>query len=74
MRSRRLRRRQPVEATAPTPVTPFALPAGVDYPRPMGCNTCASECGRQDGCGTRKAEQKVVLDRLIAYYAAADAR
>src|SRR5262245_53475550 len=32
----------------------------------MGCNTCKSECGREDGCGTRKASQKVVLDELVA--------
>lgn len=31
-----------------------------------GCGTCKSECGREDGCGTRKAEQAVILDRLIA--------
>ena len=30
----------------------------------MGCDTCKSECGREDGCGTRKATQKVVLDGL----------
>lgn len=32
----------------------------------MGCNTCRSECGREDGCGTRKAAQKDVLDALVA--------
>lgn len=32
----------------------------------MGCGTCKSECGREDGCGTRKAEQKTLLDELIA--------
>ena len=32
----------------------------------MGCDTCKSECGREDGCGTRKATQKVVLDGLAA--------
>lgn len=32
----------------------------------MGCSTCKSECGREDGCGTRKAAQKVVLDGLVA--------
>jgi hypothetical protein len=32
----------------------------------MSCNTCKSECGREDGCGTRKAEQKVLLDQLVA--------
>jgi len=32
----------------------------------MGCNTCRSECGREDGCGTRKAVQKDVLDALVA--------
>jgi hypothetical protein len=32
----------------------------------MGCNTCRSECGREDGCGTRKAEQKDILDALVA--------
>lgn len=31
----------------------------------MGCDTCKSECGRQDGCGTRKATQKELLDGLI---------
>lgn len=31
-----------------------------------GCGTCKSECGREDGCGTRKAEQTVILDRLLA--------
>jgi hypothetical protein len=31
-----------------------------------GCGTCKSECGREDGCGTRKAEQAVILDRLVA--------
>ena len=31
-----------------------------------GCGTCKSECGREDGCGTRKAEQTGILDRLIA--------
>ena len=30
-----------------------------------GCGTCKSECGREDGCGTRKAEQAVILDRLL---------
>lgn len=30
----------------------------------MGCNTCRSECGREDGCGTRKATQKEILDEL----------
>jgi hypothetical protein len=32
----------------------------------VGCNTCRSECGREDGCGTRKATQKELLDGLIA--------
>lgn len=32
----------------------------------MGCSTCKSECGREDGCGSRKAEQKDLLDGLIA--------
>lgn len=32
----------------------------------MGCDTCKSECGREDGCGSRKAEQKELLDGLIA--------
>ena len=32
----------------------------------MGCNTCRSECGREDGCGTRKAVQKELLDELLA--------
>jgi len=32
----------------------------------MGCDTCKSECGREDGCGTRKATQKELLDGLIA--------
>lgn len=42
----------------------------------MGCSTCRtntasphaprSECGREDGCGTRKAEQRLLLDELIA--------
>lgn len=32
----------------------------------MGCDTCKSECGREDGCGSRKAAQKEVLDELIA--------
>jgi len=31
----------------------------------MGCDTCKSECGREDGCGTRKATQKELLDGLI---------
>jgi hypothetical protein len=31
-----------------------------------GCGTCKSECGREDGCGTRKAEQTEILDGLIA--------
>lgn len=31
----------------------------------MGCNTCRSECGREDGCGSRKAAQQVLLDGLI---------
>src|SRR5262245_6558623 len=31
----------------------------------MGCNTCKSECGREDGCGTRKAAQKDILDDLL---------
>lgn len=31
-----------------------------------GCGTCKSECGREDGCGTRKSEQKQILDGLIA--------
>jgi hypothetical protein len=31
----------------------------------MGCNTCKSECGREDGCGSRKADQKLLLDSLI---------
>ena len=31
-----------------------------------GCGTCKSECGREDGCGTRKAEQTEVLDRLLS--------
>lgn len=32
----------------------------------MGCDTCKSECGREDGCGSRKAEQKELLDGLVA--------
>ncbi len=32
----------------------------------MSCDTCKSECGREDGCGTRKGEQKQLLDGLIA--------
>jgi hypothetical protein len=32
----------------------------------MSCKTCKSECGREDGCGTRKAEQKELLTQLIA--------
>lgn len=32
----------------------------------MGCNTCRSECGREDGCGSRKAVQKELLDQLLA--------
>ena len=32
----------------------------------MGCGTCKSECGREDGCGTRKAVQKDILDALVA--------
>lgn len=32
----------------------------------MGCNTCRSECGREDGCGSRKAAQKEILDELTA--------
>ncbi len=31
----------------------------------MGCGTCKSECGREDGCGSRKAAQKLVLDELV---------
>lgn len=32
----------------------------------MSCKTCKSECGREDGCGSRKAVQKEILDGLIA--------
>lgn len=32
----------------------------------MGCDTCKSECGREDGCGSRKAGQKELLDGLVA--------
>lgn len=32
----------------------------------MGCSTCKSECGREDGCGSRKAAQKEVLDDLLS--------
>ena len=32
----------------------------------MSCKTCKSECGREDGCGSRKAAQKEILDGLIA--------
>ena len=32
----------------------------------MGCSTCKSECGREDGCGSRKAAQKEILDALVA--------
>jgi hypothetical protein len=32
----------------------------------MSCDTCKSECGREDGCGTRKGVQKDLLDGLIA--------
>ncbi len=32
----------------------------------MGCKTCRSECGREDGCGSRKAVQKELLDGLLA--------
>jgi len=32
----------------------------------MSCDTCKSECGREDGCGTRKVVQKDLLDGLIA--------
>ena len=32
----------------------------------MSCKTCKSECGREDGCGSRKATQKELLDGLIA--------
>lgn len=32
----------------------------------MGCGTCKSECGREDGCGERKAVQKDILDALVA--------
>lgn len=32
----------------------------------MGCKTCRSECGREDGCGSRKATQKELLDSLVA--------
>lgn len=32
----------------------------------MGCKTCRSECGREDGCGSRKAAQKEILESLIA--------
>lgn len=31
----------------------------------MGCNTCRSECGREDGCGSRKAAQKDILEALV---------
>ncbi len=31
----------------------------------MGCKTCRSECGREDGCGSRKATQKELLLALL---------
>jgi hypothetical protein len=32
----------------------------------VSCKTCKSECGREDGCGSRKAVQKELLDKLVA--------
>lgn len=31
----------------------------------MGCSTCKTGCGREEGCGPRKAEQKLILDELM---------
>jgi len=32
----------------------------------MSCKSCRSECGREDGCGSRKAAEKELLDSLVA--------